>query len=156
MHRYNPQSSLTQIVYYRNYIDEKLAQVVEPDQNSRYQLACQIISARRARAKLISSDLFGEPAWDMLLNLYAMNVTFHKVSVSKSWTLFDAPQTTTSRYVQKLEEKGFVVRVKDRFDARRIWLELSEDAKARIELYLDEIISRLHDCRCGVRDKRAL
>lgn len=115
-------------------------QVVDtPGRESRRETVRRLVTARSTRRSYLSSALFGEPAWDILLNLYALSFTFRRTSLSKVHTLSAVPPTTTLRCVRKLESAGLVIRVRDPLDARRIWIELSNDAVSRIEAYLDHI-----------------
>lgn len=98
----------------------------------------QICRLRRARAKLLgSAELFGEPAWDMLLELYAVALEQRKVSVSGICFASGAPFTTALRWLEKLHESGFVERQNDELDARRIWVRLSDCGLSRMRMYFE-------------------
>jgi DNA-binding MarR family transcriptional regulator len=46
------------------------------------------------------------------------------------------PQTTALRWIDRLEECGLVKRLPDRDDSRRIYVELTDLATCRVELWL--------------------
>lgn len=82
---------------------------------------------RRARKQIFeNSGLFGEPAWDILLDLYVAELRERRVSVSDACLASGVPPTTALRWLALLEEANLVERHKDPHDARRVHLELSE------------------------------
>lgn len=99
----------------------------------------QTIRARRTRQELLGCDLFSDPAWDILLELYACSLEQRRVTVSHASSATNVPITTALRWVAKLESDGLVVRTDDHLDGRRSWLELS--AKGRSAL--DRIVARM-------------
>lgn len=109
-------------------------------------LAEIIYRDRRLRNTIFdSSDLFGEPAWDALLDLYISHKEGRQVSVTSACIAASVPTTTGLRCIKKLEEGGYVRRTADIRDGRRALLSLTEKALAMIELYLAESgIGRLH------------
>ncbi|HEY0013725.1 MAG TPA: MarR family transcriptional regulator [Allosphingosinicella sp.] len=94
------------------------------------------LKARRLRESLFPEGLFADPAWDMLLDLFASRLEGHKVCVSSACSAASVPQTTALRWVDRLEECGLVVRRPDPQDSRRIYVELTELANWRIELWI--------------------
>ncbi len=85
-----------------------------------------IISLRSQRDKVIGSDLFADPAWDILLDLAAMSLSGRKVTVTDACIAARAPQATALRYISKLEQCGLVSRENDPADRRRNYLVISE------------------------------
>lgn len=96
----------------------------------------KILKARRQRGNFFGEDLFGEPAWDILLELFAAELAQHKVSVSSACIGSAAPMTTALRWLKKLEDNGLVSRQADAHDARRQWVQLSPHAFAAMRQYL--------------------
>jgi len=99
----------------------------------------QILRKRRSRLEVIGADLLGEPAWDMLLELYALEIEQRRISVSKLCLASGVPPTTALRWVDKLQESGLVTRKEDPFDARRTWVGLSDDGNRRMREYFDAV-----------------
>ena len=94
-------------------------------------------NARRRRDALFAPDLFADPAWDMLLELYALHLEQRRVSVSSLCIAAYVPATTALRWVAKLEEEGLAMRTEDRSDGRRTWIELSAEGIKRMQLYFE-------------------
>jgi len=95
-----------------------------------------IIRARRLRDHFFKSDLFADPAWDMLLDLMAAKLEKQKVAVSSLCIAAAVPPTTALRWIKTLSEQGLFVRVADAEDGRRVFIELSDRAAADLEAYL--------------------
>ncbi|HYJ83666.1 MAG TPA: MarR family winged helix-turn-helix transcriptional regulator [Allosphingosinicella sp.] len=95
-----------------------------------------IIRARRLRDHFFRSELFADAAWDMLLDLMAARVERQRVAVSSLCIAAAVPPTTALRWIKSLCDEGLFVRVADPEDGRRVFIELSTDAAARMEAYL--------------------
>ena len=92
--------------------------------------------ARRSRAELFGDEtLFGEPAWDILLDLFIAAKSGKRVPVTSACIGAAVPTTTALRWLTLLEERGLVVREADDTDARRVFVRLSADAYARMVGY---------------------
>lgn len=95
---------------------------------------------RRRDAKICrTSELFGEPSWDILLDLFIAQGRERPVSVSSACIASTTPQSTALRYVGLLEKVGLVRRAKDPRDGRRQYLELTETGLSNMEAYLVEL-----------------
>ncbi|HEX7822007.1 MAG TPA: hypothetical protein VF463_15470 [Sphingobium sp.] len=68
---------------------------------------------------------FGDPAWSMLLDLYVSAMSGKRTSVSSLCIASGVPPTTALRHISTMVSKGWILRVADPKDARRIFLELS-------------------------------
>jgi DNA repair protein RadC len=87
------------------------------------------IKERQLRGHILGMrDLFGEPAWDILLDLFVANADGSRVSVSSACAATTAPHTTALRYLRALEENGMITRAPHESDARIIYVTLSEAA----------------------------
>jgi hypothetical protein len=95
-----------------------------------------IIRVRRLRDHFFRSDLFADPAWDMLLDLMAARVERQRVAVSSLCIAAAVPPTTALRWIKGLCDQGLFVRVADPEDGRRVFIELSSETAARMEAYL--------------------
>lgn len=93
---------------------------------------------RRAREAAFGADaaIFGEPSWDILLDLYHWEATGRLISLSSSCIASGRPTTTAMRHVRGLERRGLVVRERDCADARRWWLRLTPKGDALMEAFL--------------------
>jgi DNA-binding MarR family transcriptional regulator len=106
----------------------------------------QVIRQRRLRDELFDSELFADPAWDMLLDLYAARLDRSRVSVSSLCIAAAVPATTALRWIKTLTETGLFERRADQHDARRIFVQLSDEATAAMHRYF----ARLSDPRLAV------
>ena len=95
-----------------------------------------IIRARRMRDHFFKSDLFADPAWDMLLDLMAARLEKQRVAVSSLCIAAAVPPTTALRWIKSLSDQGLFVRVADAEDGRRVFIELSDWAASALEAYL--------------------
>ena len=104
------------------------------------QLAREIVFSRQRRADVFGDgDLFGEPAWDIFLVLYAAQEAQHKLSVTGVCDVAKVPLATGLRWIEKLEKDGWVYRTPDPVDRRRTWLLLTERASIVMGDYLSEM-----------------
>ncbi|HET7604670.1 MAG TPA: hypothetical protein VFK28_01200 [Sphingomicrobium sp.] len=99
----------------------------------------EILKARAARRKFFNEQLFADPAWDMLLELYALKCEDLRISVSKLSHAAGVPGTTALRWIDKLEQEQLLFRKDDPLDGRRIWIELSEKGLATMRAYLQHL-----------------
>jgi DNA-binding MarR family transcriptional regulator len=88
-------------------------------------LATQIHKLRQARSRFLSSSLFGEPAWDMMLALYCLPPGKPNLSVSKLCYAAGVPGSTALRWTQILEANNLIRRSPDPCDRRRFFVTLS-------------------------------
>jgi hypothetical protein len=90
------------------------------------ELARQTYEDRRRRTKIFrSEELFGEPAWDILLDLFIAAKERRRVSVTSACIGSAVPSTTALRWIAILEKQGLLVREADPGDARRVYVKLS-------------------------------
>ena len=91
---------------------------------------------RARRAAFFPSPLFGEPAWDILLDLFVASRENELRSVKEVCIASHAPDATALRHVDTLIEAGLVVRTRDTRDNRRKFLSLSPEGYRRMSRYL--------------------
>jgi DNA-binding MarR family transcriptional regulator len=100
------------------------------------QLVRQTIRARRMRDAFFGENLFEDPAWDMLLDLYAAHLESRRVSVSSLCIAAAVAPTTALRWIGKLTEAGLFDREPDPADRRRAFMVLSAKALRGMEGYV--------------------
>ena len=93
------------------------------------------IRARRLRNRPFPDVLFEDPAWDMLLDLYAAHLERAQVSVSSLCIAASVPPSTALRWIGRMTEDGLFVREPDPFDRRRAFMALSDAALDRMNRY---------------------
>lgn len=94
------------------------------------------IRARRLRDQYFDIGLFEDPAWDILLDLFAAELERVQVSVSSLCIAAAVAPTTALRWIAKMTEAGLLTRVPDPFDRRRAFMELSPTASDAMRGYL--------------------
>lgn len=77
---------------------------------------------RLKRNEIIGAELFRDPAWDMLLDLFVSHERGEQVSMVALALASGVPQSTALRTIQRLEEKGMLIREGDPNDLRRSWV----------------------------------
>ena len=95
------------------------------------QTAKAIYAIRRRRDSAAGfRGLFGEPAWDILLELYIAQKSRTELQVSSVCIEAGVPSTTILRWIARLERDGLVYREADRGDARRRYVRLTSEGHA--------------------------
>ncbi|UVO50319.1 hypothetical protein M0208_07215 [Sphingomonas sp. SUN019] len=96
----------------------------------------KIIRARRLRDRFFGEGLFEDPAWDMILDLYAAHLARAQVSVSSLCIAAAVAPTTALRWIAKLTDAGLFERQPDPFDRRRAFMALSPRALDAMHRYV--------------------
>ena len=103
---------------------------------------------RKVRAKrnqMLGTKMFRDPAWDMLLDLFAANERGEQVSVSSLCYSSGVPSSTALRAVQRLEQQGMIAREGDPNDLRRSWVRATPKVLAEMttiaELFTEAVIA---------------
>ena len=99
-------------------------------------VARAILAERQRRGRLFDPTLFGEPAWDILLALYAGEEESGRQTIGQLIRWVDIPQTTALRWIAHLERRGLLVRRAHPTDMRITFVELAEPARARLAEFL--------------------
>ena len=97
---------------------------------------------RRRRDSLIRYDLFAEPAWDMLLDLYVQHHRGQPVAVGRLCTAAATASTTALRWLGLLIEKELVIRSSSAEADGVIRVALSERGVGEMERYLRDFLHR--------------
>ncbi len=91
-------------------------------------VARALVDTRHFRTRFFDADLFGEPTWDMLLDLFISRIDAKCISVSSLAVASGTPHATALRHMAKLEQAGLVRRTPDPHDSRRVNIALSDEA----------------------------
>lgn len=105
-------------------------------------LVRRIIRRRQQRASYFGTDLFADPAWDMLLDLTAAHGEGASVSVTSLCIASGVPATTALRWIGQMTEAGLFRRVSDSADRRRAFIALTDQAIAAVSAYFAAIKPR--------------
>lgn len=96
----------------------------------------QVIRARRLRDRQFGKGLFEDPAWDMMLDLFAAHLERAEVSVSSLCIAAAVPPTTALRWIARMTDAGLFERRPDPFDRRRAFMGLTRDALDGMRAYI--------------------
>jgi len=99
------------------------------------------IRARKRRADLLGGDLFSDPTWGMLLELYLAALERRLLSVTSLCFASGAPNTTALRRIDDLAATGLVERAVDKNDRRRTHVFLSSSGFERMSRLFRELKS---------------
>ena len=98
----------------------------------------KIIDARRKRISLFSPNLFADPAWDMMLELFHAHLEGRRLATSELAHKANVPVTTSLRWIDKLETDGWVSREPDPHDLRRVFADISQRGLETMRAWLKE------------------
>lgn len=102
-------------------------------------VANRFYKERYARLKFFDEGLLGEPAWDILLDLFRHTNSGKQISITSACIASNVAPTTALRWINILVERGLVLRVGDPVDRRRAFLQLTKPALVRIDEYFKAI-----------------
>lgn len=94
-----------------------------------------VAELRRERETVLPGNLVADPAWDLLLQLYAAHLEQYRVSISSLSKMSRVPLTTTVRVLRSLADAGLVDRRGDPTDSRRIFVSLSPSGVSKMNRY---------------------
>lgn len=131
------------------FIDSQLSEKM-----MRLNTAIAWIRARKHRDQAFGDDLFFDPAWSILLELYV----HHRQQVATSITLLcqsvKIPPSTGLRWIALMEKRGLITREADPFDKRRSYARLTPEAIERVERALDGAVAS--DRQLGIQIARVV
>ncbi len=131
-HRKQPEAEVEELSDYTRLSYQTQAEFVD--------LARSIYRSRRARSRAFKDDaLFGEPAWDMLLDLFIAEADGKQLSITAACIGAAVPTSTALRWLVILEERGLVRREDDPRDARRVFLHLTSEGYAKMACYFQQL-----------------
>lgn len=104
-------------------------------------LVRKLQKARSRRTDFLCSSLFAEPAWDMLLELFASAAEQKRITIGELCVASMVPQTTALRWIDVLLKEGLVVRRPDPLDGRRIHMEITPSAYRAMQDYAVQLSS---------------
>lgn len=122
--------------------DPSTASLRAAPQNERRQwgtMARTIHRERLRRANYLPSELFGEPAWDILLDLSYAAKANELRSVKSACLSSQVPEATALRYIEILVGFGLVERIDDKTDRRRKFVRLTSLGEQKMQAYLSSM-----------------
>jgi DNA-binding MarR family transcriptional regulator len=111
----------------------------QPGRGELCRLAGKIYDARRMRERILDQRLFGEPAWDMLLALYALPSRGEMLRPSYLAFAANVPSATGIRWERILTKRGLIERGPRELAPRRQFVRLTEEGRSLMERYLTRL-----------------
>jgi DNA-binding MarR family transcriptional regulator len=102
-------------------------------------LARTVIRLRAMISDHLNPRLFGDPAFDLLLELFASGEEKREVQTTHCAHAARLPETTSLRWLAVLEREALIERYADARDGRRVLVRLTPGARNAIRLYLDRV-----------------
>jgi CheY-like chemotaxis protein/DNA-binding MarR family transcriptional regulator len=97
---------------------------------------------RRLRAKFLPTDLFSDPCWEMLLDLYDATLSAAEVTVTSLSAASGVPATTALRRIDELQRHDLIVRTEDKDDKRRTIIRLTDGGLKAVEKFFETYLER--------------
>src|SRR3546814_21197648 len=79
----------------------------------------RMLRQRRMREQYFPAEMFADPAWDMLLDLYAARLDRQPVSVSSLCIAAAVPATTALRWIKPMTDAGIFLRAAEPNEDRK-------------------------------------
>lgn len=117
---------------------EELFESVEVREERLRERARRILALRAKRNKRFSIAMFNEPAWEMLLMLYASEGGARS-SLSRLALLSGASKATSLRWIDYLEHQKLIARQAHPTDRRAAFVNLTQNGKEALEDYLSDV-----------------
>lgn len=95
-----------------------------------------LLRFQKVRTTLFGSDLMEDPAWTILLDLFSASLADRRISVTSACLASGAPQSTALRYLNEMEELGWIGRCPDPEDGRRTYVMLLPEAERKMREFL--------------------
>lgn len=97
-----------------------------------------LLLVRRARDSVFGRDLFSDPAWDILLELYAASLTGRKVPLRDLAITIGAPEATAARWVATLAERMLVESNLEALGSPNLQIMLSAEGASKMKRLADQ------------------
>lgn len=98
-----------------------------------------LLLVRRARTSVFGNNLFSDPAWDILLELYGAFLAKRRVTLSELARVTETPARIAARWIQALEQSGNIsVDRSDQESPFLVYVKLSDEGAARMQRLADQ------------------
>ena len=135
--RVRPQSSVAPT----DGVLEQKGEAASPTARKRAALK-DLKAMRRLRSQYFPSDLFSDPCWEMLLDLYDAVLASAEVTVTSLGAASGVPATTALRRMDTLQGHGLIVRIEDKDDKRRTIIKLTDGGLTAVEQFFETYLAR--------------
>lgn len=124
------------------------ADILDNDDNKLLRVfVSRYMENRNLRNKMISQDLFSDPCWDILMDVFSARLNDKNISVSAVATAGNMPHTTGLRYIDTLEKIGYIYRERDDWDGRRIFVKMTDDTFRMMKEYFLRVLQKSQEYR---------
>ena len=96
-----------------------------------------LLRLRRAREPSLGRNLFSDPAWDVLLQLYAFHIRGCQVSVPELSLAIGTPESITARWITALQENGLVGCRQNKDQPSQLWVALTTAGAMKMKRFLE-------------------
>lgn len=107
--------------------------------------ALEHYSARRRRERFLPKDLFRDPAWDVLLDLYIAEAENRSVRITSACRVASHSTSTGLRWIANLEARHLVERTPDLTDGRASFIRLSDQGWQQMTRFLEDSVATCHE-----------
>ena len=99
-------------------------------------------AVRKVRSEYFPTELFSDPCWEMLLDLYDAQLDEAEVTVTSLGAASGVPLTTALRRMDALQSHGFIERLVDPNDKRRTIIRLTKPGLEAVEKFFESYAQR--------------
>lgn len=98
--------------------------------------ARRMAAARAIRDRMFGRDLFPNPAWNILLELFIAGEEGRNVTIKSACVAAGVPQSTALRHIAHLIDVRLAARHQHPSDARSAYLKLSDRGRSRMVAFI--------------------
>ena len=103
------------------------------------EVARGVYKSSRSRSRILGSDLCPDPAWHMLVDLFAAGQEGRSVSVTSLCLASGVAPSTGLRHLNLAADGGLIARVPDGRDGRRILVGMTEKGDERVGAIIADV-----------------
>jgi len=96
-----------------------------------------LLKARQKRDSIFGPELFEDPAWNIMLDLYSSTLSGRTVTVSDLCVASGTSSTTALRRLSTLAEMGLIARIPDASDRRRVLVTQTQAGREAMDRFSD-------------------
>jgi|GEM_PF-2211828 len=98
--------------------------------------ARRLSAGRKARDRVFGRDLFPNPAWNILIELFVAAEEGRNVTIKSACVAAGVPQSTALRHIAHLIEVRLAARAQHPSDARSAYLKLTDRGRAKMVTFI--------------------
>lgn len=110
-----------------------------PEREHLVKAAIKAIQLRGFRNKHFPHGIFGEPAWDVLLAIYAHEHLSRAITISQVARVSGLSGSSALRWINQLARLQLVARSQDPFDRRTAQVMLTDTGRRALDRFFEEV-----------------